>query len=62
MSEEKKLSLDAEELTEVAGGDEPDVPDPENKTPKCPRCGSTNTYYDIIDFFYHCKNCGYVWI
>ena len=62
MSEEKKMSLDAEELTEVAGGDEPDKSEPELVGKKCPSCGSKDTYYDIIDYFWHCKNCGYKWI
>ena len=61
MSEEKKMSLDAEELTEVAGGDEPDVPDapdPENDR-ECPKCGSKHVI--LREYGYLCMSCGYVW-
>ena len=65
MSEEKKNSLDAEELAGVAGGDEPgvsDAPDPEiNGLIKCPKCGSTDTYVDIKAMVYYCRTCGYKW-
>ena len=61
MSEEKKNALDAEELTEVAGGDEPDAPDPENKGFKCPKCGSPDVYVDYITTLFHCRSCGYEW-
>ena len=62
MSEEKKNSLDAEELAGVAGGDETDAPDPEiNGLIKCPKCGSTDTYVDIKAMVYYCRTCGYKW-
>ncbi len=59
MSEEKKMSLDAEELAGVAGGDETDAPDPENKGPKCPKCGSINTV--CVGPEWMCLDCGYMW-
>ena len=61
MDEEKKTSLNAKELGEVAGGNEAGGNQNDPNGQRCPRCGSTDTDIDLALMEYFCLNCGYRW-
>ena len=60
LAKEAKVPLPDEALAAIAGGE--DQPDPENcKKPKCPKCGSADTYCTVDaddEQIWHCKKCG----